>query len=75
MRPARLAGLPALAELAEVRRRRAELIDMEAALVVALEARARRIDDLLDHRLAVAGEGSGAPCAGRPLVPAPDPVR
>lgn len=49
----------ALAELAEVRRRRAELIDMESAIVVALEARARRIDDLLDDRLAVVGECGG----------------
>lgn len=63
----------ALAELAEVRRRRAELIDMESALVVALEARVRRIDDLLDDRLAVAGSGDGAPSPRLP-DPLPDAV-
>lgn len=65
----------ALAELAEVRRRRAELIDMESALVVALEARVRRIDDLLDDRLAVEGEAGGAPTLRRRPDPRPDAVR
>ncbi|MGY2129563.1 hypothetical protein [Blastococcus sp. SYSU DS0617] len=65
----------ALAELAEVRRRRAELIDMESALVVALEARVRRIDDLLDDRLAVEGEAGGPPSLPRRRDPRPDAVR
>jgi hypothetical protein len=38
-------------ELAEVRCRQADLVDMEAALVVAIEVRARRMDDLLDQRM------------------------
>lgn len=37
-------------ELVEVRRRQAELCDMEAALVVAIDVRMRRVDDLLDQR-------------------------
>ncbi len=38
-------------ELAEVRRRQAELAEFEAELVVAIEVRSRRIDDVLDERL------------------------
>ncbi len=41
----------ALGELTEVRRRQSELADLEAELVVAIELRSRRIDDLLDERL------------------------
>ncbi|MGY1669144.1 hypothetical protein [Geodermatophilus sp. SYSU D00710] len=41
----------ARAELAEVRGRQSELADMEAALVMAIQVRSRRIDDLLDERL------------------------
>jgi hypothetical protein len=41
----------ALRELAEVRRRQSELADLEAELVVAVELRSRRIDDVLDERL------------------------
>ncbi|MGY1839436.1 MULTISPECIES: hypothetical protein [unclassified Modestobacter] len=61
----------ALGELHEVRRRQAELVDMEAALVVAIEARSRRIDCLLDERLLALAEG------GRALPPssAVPPVR
>jgi hypothetical protein len=54
----------ASSELAEVRRRQAELVDMEAALLVAIDLRRRRIDDLLDQRLrAVVGGGSQASAA------------
>lgn len=38
-------------ELAEVRRRQRELADLEAELVVAIDVRSRRIDDVLDERL------------------------
>ena len=48
----------AVSELTEVRRRRAELIDMEAALVVGIDARLQRIDALLDERLS-AGKVNG----------------
>jgi hypothetical protein len=41
-------------ELAEVRRRQAELAELEAALVVALETRADLADRLLDERLRAA---------------------
>ncbi len=47
-------------ELADVRRRLSELTDLEAELVVAIDVRARRIDDVLDERLRVlreVGEG------------------
>ncbi len=48
----------ALGELTAVRRRQAELVDMEAALVVAVDVRMRRMDDLLDQRLqAVLADG------------------
>ena len=48
----------ALGELTEVRRRQSELADLEAELVVAIELRSRRIDDVLDKRLrAVHGAG------------------
>lgn len=51
-------------ELAEVRRRQAELFDMEAALVVAIDVRMRRVDDLLDQRCEVHGvDGRGVPGA------------
>ena len=38
-------------KLVEVRRRQRELADVEAELVVAVELRVRRIDDMLDERL------------------------
>ncbi len=38
-------------ELAEVRRRQRELTDLEAELVVAIDVRSRRIDDVLDERV------------------------
>ena len=53
----------AMAELEEVRRRQSELLDMEAALLVAIDVRNRRMDALLDARLRVAVP-DGAPCAG-----------
>ncbi len=49
----------ALGDLSEVRRRQAELVDLEAALVVAIEARTRRMDDLLDQRLQAVLAGGG----------------
>ena len=45
-------------ELTEVRRRQAELFDMEAALMVAIDVRMRRLDDLLDQRLHVVRDGA-----------------
>lgn len=51
-------------ELAEVRRRQAELVEMEAALVVAIGVRLERVDELLDQRCQVAGtllRPAGAP--------------
>ncbi|MGY1737289.1 hypothetical protein [Geodermatophilus sp. SYSU D00684] len=54
-------------ELDEVRRRQAELADMEAALLATIDARCRRLDDLLDERLRAGADvregdrtGSGA---------------
>ena len=47
-------------ELTEVRRRQAELFDMEAALLVAIDVRMRRLDDLLDQRLHVVRDGKRA---------------
>lgn len=41
-------------ELAEVRRRRAELVELEGSLLIAAAAQTRRIDRLLDERLRVA---------------------
>ncbi len=38
-------------ELADVRRRQKELLDLEAELVVAIDVRSRRMDDVLDERL------------------------
>jgi hypothetical protein len=38
-------------ELADVRRRQRELLDLEAELVVAIDVRSRHMDDVLDERL------------------------
>lgn len=51
--------LAAVAELAEVRRRQAELHDMEAALVMTIDVRRRRMDGLLDQRLDTVVSGGG----------------
>ncbi len=62
----------ARAELAEVRRRQSDLADTEAALVVAIEVRSRRVDDLLDERLRAAAPARRA--ARRAPVPAGRPA-
>ncbi|MGY1709317.1 hypothetical protein ACI8AC_07365 [Geodermatophilus sp. SYSU D00758] len=49
----------ALTELAVLRRRQAELADIEAELVVAVGLRGRRIDALLDERLGAVREDAG----------------
>ncbi|MGY1707411.1 hypothetical protein ACI79C_22850 [Geodermatophilus sp. SYSU D00697] len=54
------------AELAEVRRRQGELVHREGDLVVAVDLRARRIDDLLDERLRALGGGRPGAGSDRP---------
>ena len=56
LRSCRAVRLGAEAELAEVRRRQAELTEVEAVLVMSIESRREQADRLLDERLsAVAG--------------------
>ena len=56
LRSCRATRLGAQAELAEVRRRQAELAEIEAVLVISIESRREQADRLLDERLsAVAG--------------------
>jgi hypothetical protein len=57
-------------ELAEVRRRQSELADLEAELVVSMELRSRRIDDVLDERLR-AVHGAGEALRSPRLAPHP----
>lgn len=64
-------------ELAEFRRRQAELADLEAALIVAIETRCGRVDRLLDERLravAAAAEGRASFSYRPDLVTPPTPI-
>lgn len=64
LRSCRFIKVGAQLELAEVRRRQAELAEIEAVLVMTVECRAREADRLLDERLrAVAGVADLRPAA------------
>ncbi len=55
-------------ELAEVRRRQAELAELESVLLVSIETRLRRVDRLLEERLGVTAEQERS-CVGVGVEP------
>ena len=64
-------GRDARRQLAEVRRRQDELAEVEAALVVALEARGDLVDRLLDERLRAVATAQQVLGPARPVPPSP----